>query len=147
VSQLSLDLGGATPTGTGAGAAAGTPADAATGHWLPPDQPERDRILADLDANLLVEAGAGSGKTTSMVGRMVAMVRAGREADRIAAVTFTRKAAGELRERFQEALEAAYRGAVADGDDEGRARFGAAQDAIDRCFLGTIHAFCARLLR
>jgi ATP-dependent helicase/nuclease subunit A len=117
------------------------------GDFVPPDQSERDRIRTELDANLLVEAGAGSGKTTSMVDRMVAMVRAGREVDRIAAVTFTRKAAAELRERFQEALEAAYRTAVQDGDDEGRVRFGAALDAIDRCFLGTIHAFCARLLR
>jgi ATP-dependent helicase/nuclease subunit A len=82
-----------------------------------------------------------------MVGRMVELVRAGREVDRIAAVTFTRKAAAELRERFQEALERAYATAVAAGDDVARSRFGAALDAIDRCFLGTIHAFCARLLR
>jgi ATP-dependent helicase/nuclease subunit A len=115
--------------------------------WVPPDQPQRERILAELDANLLVEAGAGSGKTTSMVGRMVELVRAGREVDRIAAVTFTRKAAAELRERFQEALEQAYRTAVDENDAVGRARFGNALDAIDRCFLGTIHAFCARLLR
>jgi ATP-dependent exoDNAse (exonuclease V) beta subunit len=62
------------------------------------------------------------------VGRMVALVRAGREVDRIAAVTFTRKAAAELRERFQEALEKAYREAVAAGDEAGRARFGLALD-------------------
>jgi ATP-dependent helicase/nuclease subunit A len=115
--------------------------------WTPPDQPERDRILAELDRSLLVEAGAGSGKTTSMVGRMVELVRSGREVDRVAAVTFTRKAAAELRERFQEALEVAYRNALAKGDETGRERFGAALDAIDRCFLGTVHSFCARLLR
>ncbi len=113
----------------------------------PDDQPARDRILAELDANLLVEAGAGSGKTTSMVGRMVALVGAGRDVERMAAVTFTRKAAAELRERFQEKLECAFRDARAAGDAEGAARFGAALDALDRCFLGTIHAFCARLLR
>jgi ATP-dependent helicase/nuclease subunit A len=138
MSQLSFDLG---PK------AAPDERPAAGGPFVPPDQAERDRIRTELDANLLVEAGAGSGKTTSMVDRMVAMVRAGREVDRIAAVTFTRKAAAELRERFQEALESAYRTAVRDGDEEGRVRFGTALDAIDRCFLGTIHAFCARLLR
>jgi ATP-dependent helicase/nuclease subunit A len=115
--------------------------------WTPPDQPARDRIVAELDANLLVEAGAGSGKTTSMVGRMVELVRAGREVERIAAVTFTRKAAAELRERFQERLERAYRDAVAAGDGPAAQRFGAALDTIDRSFLGTIHSFCARLLR
>jgi ATP-dependent helicase/nuclease subunit A len=115
--------------------------------WAPPDQVERDRIAAELDANLLVEAGAGSGKTTAMVGRIVELVRAGREVDRIAAVTFTRKAAAELRERSQEALEKAYRDAVETGDEQGAARFGAALDTIDRSFLGTIHSFCARLIR
>jgi ATP-dependent helicase/nuclease subunit A len=117
------------------------------GKWTPPDQTKRNRILTELDRNLLVEAGAGSGKTTSMVGRMVELVRSGREVERVAAVTFTRKAAAELRERFQEALESAYRTALADGDEAGRERFGAALDAIDRCFLGTVHSFCARLLR
>ncbi|HEX7048921.1 MAG TPA: UvrD-helicase domain-containing protein [Longimicrobiales bacterium] len=113
--------------------------------WTPPDQANRDRIANDLDANLLVEAGAGSGKTTAMVGRMVALVRTGRaEVDEIAAVTFTRKAAAELRERFQEALERAYREAV---DGEVRERFARALAALDRCFIGTIHSFCGRLLR
>jgi len=68
----------------------------------PPDQPARLRIVEDLERNLLVEAGAGSGKTTSLVDRMVALVRnRACTVDRIAAVTFTRKAAAELRQRFQ----------------------------------------------
>ncbi len=137
----------------GEGAVASPAADvngertASTVDWTPPDQAQRYRILSELDANLLVEAGAGSGKTTSMVGRMVELVRAGRDVDRIAAVTFTRKAAAELRERFQVALESAYRTAAEGGNDVERARFGTALDAVDRCFLGTIHSFCARLLR
>jgi len=58
--------------------------------------------VEDLERNLLVEAGAGSGKTTSLVDRMVALVRnRACTVDRIAAVTFTRKAAAELRQRFQ----------------------------------------------
>jgi ATP-dependent helicase/nuclease subunit A len=143
--QLGLDFG--PPEPAPAPPQQPEPAPAPRDDWRAPDQAERDRILAELDANLLVEAGAGSGKTTAMVGRMVELVRAGRDVERIAAVTFTRKAAAELRERFQEALERAYRTAAAEGDEGGVARFGAALDAIDRCFLGTIHAFCARLLR
>jgi len=85
--------------------------------WTPPDQANRDRIATDLETNLLVEAGAGSGKTTAMVGRMAELIRTGRaEVDEIAAVTFTRKAAAELRERFQEHLEKKYREALNQGD-------------------------------
>ena len=74
--------------------------------WSLPDKAARDRIAGDLGTNFLVEAGAGSGKTTALVSRMVALVRTGTATvHEIAAVTFTRKAAGELRQRFQEALE------------------------------------------
>ncbi|HEX2778714.1 MAG TPA: UvrD-helicase domain-containing protein, partial [Gemmatimonadaceae bacterium] len=111
----------------------------------PSDQAARDRILTDLDTNLLVEAGAGSGKTTSLVGRMIALVERGTRVDRIAAVTFTRKAANELRERFQLGLEARIR----DGDpgSESVKRCDAALRDLDAAFLGTIHSFCGRLLR
>ena len=44
----------------------------------PPDRKVRDRILRDLDTTLLVEAAAGTGKTTSLVGRMTALVASGR---------------------------------------------------------------------
>ncbi|HEX6535264.1 MAG TPA: UvrD-helicase domain-containing protein [Gemmatimonadaceae bacterium] len=108
------------------------------------DQPARDRILRDLDTNMLVEAGAGSGKTTSLVGRMLALVTRGTPVEHIAAVTFTRKAANELRERFQMGLE---RGAREDvGGERGRLCERALRE-LDRAFLGTIHSFCARLLR
>jgi len=116
--------------------------------WTPPDQANRDRIATDLETNLLVEAGAGSGKTTAMVGRMAELIRTGRaEVDEIAAVTFTRKAAAELRERFQEHLEKKYREALNQGDGEERERYSRALASLDRCFIGTIHSFCARLLR
>jgi ATP-dependent helicase/nuclease subunit A len=113
-----------------------------------PDHAARVRIRTDLDANLLVEAGAGAGKTTEMVKRMVALVRSGRaEAAQIAAVTFTRKAAAELRERFQTELERELRDAAGRGEHDVVARIDGALREIDRAFLGTIHAFCARLLR
>ena len=108
-----------------------------------PDAAARARIAGDLEINLLVEAGAGSGKTTALVGRMVALVRSGVPVESIVAVTFTRKAAGELRERFQDALEAAALSAPP-GDED---RLHEALRRIDRGFMGTIHAFCARLLR
>ena len=111
-----------------------------------PDAQARARIANELEATLLVEAGAGSGKTTALVSRMVSLVRTGTAAvHQIAAVTFTRKAAGELRERFQEAIEKErLAGGVA---PEERARLDGALREVDRAFMGTIHAFCARLLR
>ena len=72
----------------------------------PPDQKERDAVRRDLDTNMLVEAGAGTGKTTSMTERMAELLAKGKCAVRnIAAVTFTRKAAAELRSRFGFRLE------------------------------------------
>jgi ATP-dependent helicase/nuclease subunit A len=112
---------------------------------IPADQPARDRIRLDLDVNMLVEAGAGSGKTTALVDRMVEHVRRGTAVERLTAVTFSRKAASELRERFQVRLERALRES-APGSDE-RARYDRALHELDRAFLGTIHSFCARLLR
>ena len=121
----------------------------------PPDSRDRNLIRTALDETLLVEAGAGSGKTTALVDRMLRLIAGGHAtADEIAAVTFTRKAAGELRQRFQERLERA----LADGriddpdaatpiDDEVMGRLRLALTHIDRAFMGTIHAFCARLLR
>lgn len=107
------------------------------------DEPARRRIRTELGTNLLVEAGAGSGKTTLLVERMVEHVRVGTPVERLAAVTFTRKAANELRERFQIALEAAAR----DDGERDAGVFRRALRDLDRAFLGTIHAFCGRLLR
>ncbi len=109
------------------------------------DQDARDRIRDGLDCNLVVLAGAGAGKTFALVQRMVEVIRAGVEqVEHLAAITFTRKAAGEMRGRFYLALRAAAD--TADDPDE-RARFREALSRVDQCFIGTIHAFCGRLLR
>lgn len=114
----------------------------------PPDQAVRDRISTDLDESFLVEAGAGSGKTRQLLRRMVALVKSGHaKIDQIAAVTFTRKAAAELRERFQIALERSLKKAQESGDAEVTGRLSTALTNLERGFIGTIHSFCARLLR
>src|ERR1700733_9228431 len=65
------------------------------------DQADRDRIAADLGSTLFVEAGAGSGKTTALVGRIVCLLAAGGvELADIAAITFTEAAAAELRQKL-----------------------------------------------
>ena len=110
-----------------------------------PDQAARDLIRARLDVNLLVEAGAGSGKTECLAQRMAAGVLEGRyQVEHMAAVTFTRKAAAELRARFQLTLERALAG---ERDPGRRQRAQQALRHLERLFAGTIHAFCAHLLR
>ena len=115
-----------------------------------PDDEARARIKSDLGTNLFVEAGAGSGKTTALVDRLVALISTGTaKVDEIAAVTFTRKAAAELRERFQTQVELTLneQREVEVQDDLIVGRLVNALDDIDRAFIGTIHSFCARLLR
>jgi ATP-dependent helicase/nuclease subunit A len=120
------------------------PAAGATDPAVPADQAQREQILHCLDRNLLVEAAAGTGKTTSMVGRMINLLAGGHcTIATLAAVTFTRKAAAELRERFQARLEQAARSETGPA----AALLGQAARQIERCFIGTIHSFCGRLLR
>ena len=110
-----------------------------------PDQEARDLIERELGLTLLVEAGAGSGKTESLARRMAAGIAAGRyEVEGMAAVTFTRKAAAELRARFQLELERRLR---EEPDASRRARIETALSRLERLFAGTIHAFCAHLIR
>jgi len=115
-----------------------------SGHTLK-DEAARVRIRTELDASLLVEAAAGTGKTSSMVERMVELIRTGTcdSPRKMAAITFTRKAAAEIRARFQSELEKAFH------EHEGppKERLGLALEQIDQLYIGTIHSFCARLLR
>ncbi len=110
-----------------------------------PDDAARAAIQNDLGTTMLVEAAAGTGKTTKLVDRMVALIATGRAtSDRLSAVTFTIKAATQLRQRFQNALETAF---STERDPVRRERVATALAGLDSCFLGTIHAFAARLLR
>src|SRR5581483_3276129 len=98
------------------------------------DETERERIRTDLDTTLVVEAAAGTGKTSALIGRIVAVLMAGRaRLDQIVAVTFTEAAAGELKLRLRAEIE--------------RARLDAALPQLEEARVGTIHSFCADLLR
>ena len=113
--------------------------------FQPSDQAERDRILTDLDITLFVEAGAGTGKTSSLVGRIVRLVAAGRaEMRRIAAITFTEKAAAELRDRVREEMEKAARDGSLPAAE--LARIERALPDIDAAAIETLHGFAQRIL-
>ena len=110
----------------------------------PPDHAARDVITRELDKNILVEAAAGTGKTTSLVARMINLIKDGKcKVETLAAVTFTRKSAAELRARFQVGLEQS----ADETSGPEKERLAQAIEHVERAFLGTIHSFCARLLR
>ncbi|MFC4322923.1 UvrD-helicase domain-containing protein [Litchfieldia salsa] len=109
------------------------------------DQEARDKIKHCLNQNFLVEAGAGSGKTSSLVDRMVNLIYTGTcQIEEIVAITFTRKAADELKTRFQNELEKTWK---SEKNFEVKERLEFAIQNMEQCFLGTVHSFCARLLR
>ena len=110
------------------------------------DQHDRDLIVTALDDTLIVEAAAGTGKTTELVHRMVRVIESGRaEVTEIVSVTFTEKAAGELKLRLREALEES-RAAAAEGSNE-RQRLDNVLRRLEEAQISTIHGFCADLLR
>ncbi len=97
-----------------------------------PDQDARHVIIGELERTLFVEAGAGSGKTSSLVDRIVNMVEQDRvRVEKIAAITFTEAAARELRTRVRDAMSA--RGMRSAGDVESAA-------------FTTLHGFALRIL-
>jgi ATP-dependent helicase/nuclease subunit A len=90
------------------------------------------------------EASAGTGKTTELVKRIVDAIAEGTPVEKIVAVTFTHAAAGNMKLRVREGLE--HRQAR-EADAACRERLANAARSLDRAFIGTIHAFCAQLLR
>jgi DNA helicase-2/ATP-dependent DNA helicase PcrA len=92
---------------------------------LTPLNPEQRAAVEHGDGPVMVLAGAGTGKTRVLVHRIVRLVETGTPPWAILAVTFTNKAAGEMRHRLRQLLG----------------------EAADAMWIGTFHATCARLLR
>jgi ATP-dependent exoDNAse (exonuclease V) beta subunit len=108
------------------------------------DQTARDAIRTALDETLVVEAAAGTGKTTELVARILALLERGvARLSGIVAVTFTEKAAGEMKLRLRTEIERARLVAT----DDVRKRLDQALAELEAAHIGTIHAFCAEILR
>ncbi len=108
----------------------------------PPDQDVRDKAL-DLSHDVFLAAGAGTGKTTVLVGRYMAALEAGISPHEIVAVTFTVKAAAEMRKRLREECEQR----VAAGDGEEARHWRRIKRQLETAPIATIHGFCGMLLR
>ena len=100
------------------------------------------RFAVDPGNNVVLEASAGTGKTTVLVQRYINLLKAGVEPANILAITFTRKAATEMRERIVRDLRAAA--ALSEFD---KARWVALRDRLGEISISTIDAFCLSLLR
>ena len=103
------------------------------------DAAARAQITEELGTNLFVEAGAGSGKTSSLVSRIVRLVESGVPVNRIAAITFTEAAARELRTRVRDALDAR---AV----DSANPAMALAAGQVESAAFSTLHGFALRIL-
>src|SRR5687768_13808645 len=116
------------------------------------DQDARDAIAHALDDTVVVEAAAGTGKTTELVKRILRILSTGRaQVNNIVAVTFTEKAAGELKLRLREALDRERSGATDREEPAGattvKERLDEALASLEEAHVSTIHGFCAELLR
>src|SRR5665648_705708 len=113
------------------------------------DQDVRDRVTGELGTTFLLEAGAGTGKTRVLVDRYVKCVLdealGSGDVRTVAAITFTEKAAGELRQRVREEFEA--RATQAEAGSAAAEAIDSALAALDDAPISTIHGFAGRLLR
>ena len=105
----------------------------------------QQRVVSDFQTTFLLEAGAGTGKTQLLLSRLLALLRTGRSPlSRIAVITFTDKAAAELRTRLRTAVESALQTSLSEAE---RTALQSVLPQLDRAMVMTIHALCAALLR
>lgn len=112
------------------------------------DQEARNIVINRINQNVFTPAGAGSGKTTSLVKRLITIVKEGRKVDKICTITFTVNAANEFYQRFQELLiEEESRLKKEKGSERELSYIQNALKDIDKCFMGTIDSFFQQILR
>ena len=102
------------------------------------DKAQREYITSHLNESMFVEAGAGAGKTTVIIDRIVAQLVAGVKPEEIAAITFTNAAAEELRGRI--VAEVKKRSVS-------NKKLTSVLHNIENMQISTIHSFCATLLK
>ncbi len=104
---------------------------------------EQKRAI-EASGDLLVSAGAGSGKTAVLTERIVRLVREGLDVRELLCVTFTNAAAGEMKKRIERALYLASANAA---DEAEAARLNEAARLSASASISTLHSFCTQLLR
>ena len=105
---------------------------------------KQDVAAKELSRDVVVTAGAGSGKTRTLVARYAGLLAQGVEPRRIAAITFTTKAAMQMRAKVRESITTLEQAAT---DLEERKKWSDLSAKIDSARIGTIHSLCAEILR
>jgi len=99
---------------------------------------------SERDRNVVVTAGAGSGKTRTLVARYISLLADGLQPEKVVGITFTEKAANEMRSRVRSAI----RDQVVQSEQQKEQRFWMGlEQQIDAARIGTIHSLCAEILR
>ena len=120
-----------------------------------PDQQARNRCVTDLDSNLVIEAAAGTGKTTLMSCRVAMLLAEGREPSTIAAITFTEASASDLGKRIHgivdellaDRVPPELRAALPTGlSADQKQALTAAADRLNELTTTTIHSFCQQII-
>ena len=105
---------------------------------------EQRKAVECLDMDVIVTAGAGTGKTRTLVARYVRLLEEGKSPRRVVAITFTEKAAREMRNRVRKAVSERADSA---GDDDERRLWADLEAGMDAARIGTIHSLCSEILR
>jgi ATP-dependent helicase/nuclease subunit A len=109
---------------------------------LMPPTPEQRRVILARGSDVAVTAGAGTGKTRTLVGRYLTLVEEGLPLESILAITFTLRAAREMRNRVRDQVRQ-YRELIGDGDP----LWAQVYEGLNAARISTIHSLCAEILR
>ena len=104
------------------------------------DDTQREVIINEINTNMFVEAGAGAGKTTMIVSRLMKQFEAGMKPEKIVVITFTNAAAEELRQRITAEVEKRVTMSESGGLYE------SILNQLDKLTISTIHSFCNTIL-
>jgi ATP-dependent helicase/nuclease subunit A len=106
--------------------------------------PAQKEAALERGRDVAVTAGAGSGKTRTLVARYASLLADGLLPRRVVAITFTEKAAREMRSRVRDALQMLASRAESAPEKEQWLSLGS---QLDSARIGTIHSLCAEILR
>lgn len=106
---------------------------------------EEQRLAIDAKGRTIVSASAGSGKTTVMIEKIIRLIKDACGVDEILAVTFTKKAASQMKEKLSKALIESIN--AEDATKERKDRFKKQLSEVPSADISTIHSFCAKLIR
>jgi len=105
---------------------------------------EQRKAVECLDKDVIVTAGAGTGKTRTLVARYVRLLEEGKAPRRVVAITFTEKAAREMRNRVRKAVSIRAESAR---DATEKRHWADLEAGMDAARIGTIHSLCSEILR